>query len=199
MAQTPDINTVIGLRVGYLRRREGLTQYELAKRIVMSRIMVSNVESGRVPLKLYAAWAISYGLLVHPNFLYYGGDDSQHFPVLDNEDFVKLDKIYRANEGAVFSETWEAMGGLLFDAEQKYRLTSSSLKSNNADVQSEIQKLMERVKRKSSMPGAKADLARKLGVAPARISEWLSGAKEPGGDYTLRLLRWVSQQEGLIK
>ena len=72
-------------------------------------------------------------------------------------------------------------------------LTSNSLKSNNADVKTEIQKLIERVKRKASKPGAKADLARTLHVAPARISEWLNGDKEPGGDYTLKLLNWVEQ------
>jgi transcriptional regulator with XRE-family HTH domain len=47
------------------------------------------------------------------------------------------------------------------------------------------------VNRKASKPGAKAELAKELDVAPARISEWLSGKKEPGGEYTLRLLNWV--------
>lgn len=72
-------------------------------------------------------------------------------------------------------------------------LTQGSLKSNNTDVKSEIEKLIERLKRKASKPGAKAELARTLNVAPARISEWLSGEKEPGGEYTLRLLKWVEQ------
>ena len=45
--------------------------------------------------------------------------------------------------------------------------------------------------RKAARPGAKADLARELKVAPARITEWLSGKKEPGGDYALRLQKWV--------
>lgn len=72
-------------------------------------------------------------------------------------------------------------------------LTSNSLEGNTPNVQSEIQKLIERVKRKASKPGAKAELARTLGVAPARISEWLSGKKEPGGEYTLRLLKWVER------
>lgn len=72
-------------------------------------------------------------------------------------------------------------------------LTSNSPKSKSGDVKSEVEKLIERVKQKASQPGAKAKLARALGVAPARISEWLSGEKEPGGEYTLRLLRWVEQ------
>jgi len=77
----------------------------------------------------------------------------------------------------------------------KKSLTGISLKSKERGVKSEIQKLIEQVKRAASKPGAKVALARALDVAPARISEWLSGEKEPGGEYTLRLLRWVEQQE----
>ena len=74
-------------------------------------------------------------------------------------------------------------------------LTSTSPKSKEGGVKSEIQKLIERVKGKASRPGAKSELARALGVAPARVSEWLSGEKEPGGEYTLKLLHWVESPE----
>jgi transcriptional regulator with XRE-family HTH domain len=81
------------------------------------------------------------------------------------------------------------------NATTKKLLTWTSLKGKYvAGMKTEIQKLIERVKRKASKPGAKVALAKELDVAPARISEWLSGEKEPGGDYTLRLLRWVEQQ-----
>lgn len=68
-----------------------------------------------------------------------------------------------------------------------------SLKSKDDSLKSELQKLIKQVKRKASKPGAKSNLARAIGVAPARISEWLAGEKEPGGEYTLKLLRWVQQ------
>ncbi|HXC35968.1 MAG TPA: hypothetical protein VNV43_08845 [Candidatus Acidoferrales bacterium] len=75
-------------------------------------------------------------------------------------------------------------------------LTANSLKGKtHAGMKTEIQKLIERVKRKASKPGAKTALAKDLRVAPARISEWLSGEKEPGGEYTLQLLQWVEQEE----
>ena len=83
--------------------------------------------------------------------------------------------------------------------DQKKDLTVGSLKSNSEGVKSEIEKLIELVKGKASKPGAKAELARTLGVAPARISEWLSGEKEPGGEYTLKLLHWVKSPERQIK
>ncbi len=81
----------------------------------------------------------------------------------------------------------------------KKGLTSHSLKSNTEPVKSELEKLIERVKRLASHPGAKAQLARFLKVAPARVTEWLSDdpetRKEPGGHYTLELLKWVRQNE----
>ena len=77
----------------------------------------------------------------------------------------------------------------------KKNLTSITLKGNNAGVQSEIQKLVNQLKRVTAAKGKKAELSRFMGVAPARISEWLSGEKKPGGEYTLRLLNWVEQQE----
>jgi hypothetical protein len=86
-----------------------------------------------------------------------------------------------------------------FDFGEKSGLTASSPKSKNSDVKSELEKLMARVKRQSERPGAKSALAKFLDVAPARITEWLhidpEMRKEPGGNYTLQLLKWVEQQE----
>ena len=77
----------------------------------------------------------------------------------------------------------------------KNNLTDSSLKGNTSSVKSEIKRLMVRVKKFAGLAGNKAALAKYLHVAPPRISEWLSGKKEPGGEYTLRLLKWVTEQE----
>lgn len=70
-----------------------------------------------------------------------------------------------------------------------------TLASNSGDVQDEVGKLRRRLKRATRPYGKKAELARLLGVAMPRISDWLSGKKEPGGETALRLLRWVEQQE----
>lgn len=80
-------------------------------------------------------------------------------------------------------------------AEGKTDVDKIPLKGNPASVLSDIQKLIERLKLVSSVPGRKKFLAGELEVSPARISEWLSGEKEPGGNYTLRLLQWVEKWE----
>ena len=55
--------------------------------------------------------------------------------------------------------------------------------------------LLRRLARTTKPTGKKAELARWLGVKPPRISEWLSGRVEPGGETTLRLLAWIEAEE----
>lgn len=60
---------------------------------------------------------------------------------------------------------------------------------------SEIQHLIKRLKIATAFPGMKGKLAADMKVPRPRVSEWLTGKKEPGGDTTLRLLKWVERQE----
>jgi len=80
----------------------------------------------------------------------------------------------------------------------KSMLDENSPNSKSGDV-TDLDKLIERVRNLASQHGAKTELAKFLGVAPARITEWLaekkSDRKEPGGHYTLQLLKWVERQE----
>lgn len=127
---------------------------------------------------------------------YHAFDDLFHkMPHLGKEKLLAL----MVRTLAEFSTDWEegdhkAPGENITMLPNNY-LTMTSLKGKKSSVKPEMQKLIERVRRKASKPGAKSKLARWLDVAPARVSEWLSGKKEPGGEYTLRMLRWVEQQE----
>ncbi|MGO9203124.1 MAG: helix-turn-helix domain-containing protein [Limisphaerales bacterium] len=67
--------------------------------------------------------------------------------------------------------------------------------SKTSNVKSELAMLMDRLKRATKAIGRKGELARYLRVPQSRVSEWLSGRKEPGGQTTLKLLRWVERQE----
>ncbi len=60
---------------------------------------------------------------------------------------------------------------------------------------SRLAALLKRVRRVTSTRGKKADLGRFLAVPQSRISEWLSGTHEPGGEIALRLLEWVEAEE----
>ncbi len=78
-------------------------------------------------------------------------------------------------------------------------LTSVTEVINPSPVHSEVTKLLDRVRKAASEPGKKSALAEFLGVARPRVSEWLSGRQEPGGETTLRLLQWVEREESRSK
>jgi transcriptional regulator with XRE-family HTH domain len=77
----------------------------------------------------------------------------------------------------------------------KKMLTETSLKGIVSNVKSPLKVLLERVARATAQRGKQAALAACLNVSPSRVSEWVRGVKEPGGEYTLRLLEWVSAEE----
>jgi transcriptional regulator with XRE-family HTH domain len=62
-------------------------------------------------------------------------------------------------------------------------------------VKSQLKTLLERVNGLISKGGKQTELADFLGATPASVSRWLSGKREPGGETTLRLLKWVELQE----
>ena len=55
--------------------------------------------------------------------------------------------------------------------------------------------LVEKVRAKTSGPGAKARLAREFSTTRQAVNKWLSGKGAPSAEITLRLQAWVSQQE----
>jgi transcriptional regulator with XRE-family HTH domain len=65
----------------------------------------------------------------------------------------------------------------------------------SADVKSELKGLLAKVRTLTKAKGAKTKLAAHIEVPPSRLSEWLAGKYEPSGESTLRLLRWVQEQE----
>ena len=55
----------------------------------------------------------------------------------------------------------------------------------------ELPELISSLRKATAKRGMKAVLSRAMGVSLPRISEWLAGTREPGGEYALRLKRWV--------
>ena len=73
-----------------------------------------------------------------------------------------------------------------------HKLTESS---NSEGVSLNMATLIERMRRLTEPTGMKGKLAKALGVPLPRVSEWLSGKFAPGGETTLKMLRWVQEQE----
>jgi hypothetical protein len=85
-------------------------------------------------------------------------------------------------------------------AEKQY-LTETSTSTKLQSVKAQLTYLRERLNRATKESGKMSALADFLGKAVghrvplASVSRWLSGKREPGGQITLLLLRWVEQQE----
>ena len=77
----------------------------------------------------------------------------------------------------------------------KKPLTDVSYCANTISVKPQMPGFLERLNKATSQRGAKTALAKYLGLPLVSVSQWLSGDREPGGENTLRLLKWVEQQE----
>jgi len=88
--------------------------------------------------------------------------------------------------------------GLQTEKECKVELDTLPGIPYSAPVKTRIRSLRElvhRLKQITSAPGAKAALARKLGVTRQAVGQWLSEKSNPTAEATLQLLNWVEEAE----
>ena len=74
-------------------------------------------------------------------------------------------------------------------------LTFPATSVKNLEVKLQLPTLLERLNRATKETGKMSALAKYLEVPLASVSRWLSGKREPGGEITLKMLRWVEQPE----
>lgn len=78
---------------------------------------------------------------------------------------------------------------------KKSDLTQTTTIDKKLEVKAQLPNLLERLNRATQETGKMSALAGFLGVPLASVSRWLAGKREPGGEITLKLLKWVEQQE----
>jgi hypothetical protein len=74
-------------------------------------------------------------------------------------------------------------------------LTCVAASGKLTPVKSQLKSLLAELNRLTREPGMKTKLADFLGAPLTSVSRWLSGEREPGGETTLQMLRWVQEQE----
>jgi transcriptional regulator with XRE-family HTH domain len=143
-------------------------------------------------------------------------DYLRHWDRLDSkaavlwEDAELVEGLFKASADKLAGES-ALVSGLLadyeaFKSEPKSRrpwetnsrvLTDITESRNVAAMRSPLAQLIGRVRKITAQKGMKASLAKFLDVPAPRVSEWLreKNPVEPGGETTLRLLKWVEQQE----
>jgi transcriptional regulator with XRE-family HTH domain len=78
---------------------------------------------------------------------------------------------------------------------KKIAVDKVGVSANNEGVKHSLPNLLDRLEKATQEHGKKSELANFLGVELVSVSKWLSGAREPGGETTLKMLTWVEQQE----
>lgn len=78
---------------------------------------------------------------------------------------------------------------------RKLAVDKVGVSANIEGVKHTLPNLLDRLKKATQEHGKKSELASFLGVELVSVSKWLSGAREPGGETTLKMLTWVEQQE----
>lgn len=131
----------------------------------------------------------------------------------------KLDEIIKASVSHFFekwpADSWErllerrtmfnAMEKLSSDVDESLKsqqlatknkqLYNVPIRDNNEAVKARLPTLIKRLNEATTERGTKTALAKFMDVPLSKVSQWLSGAHEPGGETTLQLLHWVEQQE----
>lgn len=80
----------------------------------------------------------------------------------------------------------------------KKHLTHPTTSAKTEFVQDQWHRLKARINKATDKPGSKSALAKFLGVDLTQLSKWLTDSKmarEPGADYTLKMLHWVQERE----
>jgi hypothetical protein len=81
------------------------------------------------------------------------------------------------------------------ESQKRLLLTDVAASGKLAPVKSQLKNLLADLNRLTREPGTKTKLADFLGAPLTSVSRWLSGEREPGGETTLKMLRWVQEQE----
>jgi transcriptional regulator with XRE-family HTH domain len=95
---------------------------------------------------------------------------------------ISVDQAFGIESGKECKEALDTVPCVPYNAGVKVRIRS-------------LRELVHRLKQITSAPGAKASLARKLGVSRQAVSQWLSGKSNPTAEATLQLLNWVEEPE----
>lgn len=146
----------------YLRRDAGfIKQSAFAQKLRVSRFYLSNIEAGRTPLKLKAAWDACRELDVHPDFLISCGKNNRApFPVLEPAAQARADALISVSRNTDFVDAWPAVRDVLFPP-------SPAAPAPDAELESYIDKIAARVEHLKQQPDAKAKLARVIAALKA--------------------------------
>jgi transcriptional regulator with XRE-family HTH domain len=207
-----DPEIAVAQRLKQVRTEYRLTRREVADRIGMTPDSLNRVERGKVALRFGPGWKFCEVTRTNPVWLAFG---DQH-PRIGFAPFARIDseeksvpffstmlgwaRTYEEHRKKSFKITPPQEAAFAQSRSKIKTLVEVGVKRYLTDVTVPTwRELRSRLKAAAGEPGARATLARSLGVTPAAVSQWLSGANAPKADTTLRLLQWVFGAEAKQK
>ncbi len=207
-------------RIRTIRSDFGVSQRLAAERIGLSRDQLNRVERERVTPRFVSAWLLCQLTDTNPLWLGFGGNHersgfaaaeigavSEHTPFLPVlRDISEAYGTYRARwyPGVEPDELF-----VVFELNTRHFRWSTAptegaqqnfvappidkryLTPMPHEVITSWRDLRTLLAQATSLPGAKAALAREFNVSTSAVSQWLSGATAPAADTVLRLANWV--------
>jgi transcriptional regulator with XRE-family HTH domain len=189
-----DLNKHIGLRVGYVRRIDFVSQADVAKLLGLSRDQLANIESGLVPMRAGVGWRFCREFMIHPDWLIYGYGRIS-LPDLGDAKMQEADRFFCENRKRPFAELWPEWWGESYD-HVKLIVDNPFEGVILSPVGSEIptwKQIVAELRRLTNSRGAKTVLAADLKTTRQNVNKWLSGKGTPGTELTLDVLRWVKR------
>ena len=189
-----------------VRKEYGITGTAMAKHLAISLDQLNRVERGITSLRLDPTWEFCRLTNTNPYWLAFGEPYERgafipfgSSPAGVGSSELFLPRMREAREHGPLRITQPQEARLSLSAEQRKirMLAQSGFKRylSRMPVTTVLLPSWEELRtwliEATSLPGAKAALARRFNVKPAAVSQWLSGATAPTAATTLRLLKWV--------
>lgn len=200
----------IGHAISSIRRTIAKqSQSDFASDFGLTRDKLAFIEAGRTPINVELGWLLCKQFNIHPAWLMSCGmeDVPPRFDDIPSWKIAFLETRLRGNGKILFRQFWRMLGWAVMEKDlhakifQKMMLTDTETHGNLSEVKEQMPNLRRRLNLATKETGKMSALAKFLGrqtnrkIPLASVSRWLSGKREPGGEITLKLLRWVEQQE----
>lgn len=192
----------IGAALAFIRNRDAQqTQAVFAQRMGISRSLLANIERGRTPLTVCVGVNACRIFDIDPLWLCQGGKGgSGFFPEIHADKLEKIETHLRAVGSAPLRDVWPSLVWFIKDSadDGKKNLTKTTTFYKIRAVINQWSSLKRRIQNATTKSGARSKLANYLDVDLTQLSKWLTdadSAREPGAEYTLRMLYWVKHPE----
>jgi transcriptional regulator with XRE-family HTH domain len=197
----------IGERIRLVRSEDGVSRPLAARQMGLTPDQLKRIESGEVAVRFFPAILFCQFADINPLWLAFG-EPEKRFGFFGVKFTIAVEKTFKPRFLEVMERNKEryraASGSYTYDRERdadaKKQVGTLSIKrylipEMIVETPPSWNELRTILVAKTESAKAKVELARRLGVTMAAISQWRSGASAPTADNALRILEWIRETE----